>query len=446
MLPPAPMRWKLSTRHLLRQVAAEISSATRYYDRLLQWLPHGSDRGELLEQIDCPRKQLLGPGEAFPDLSHEREQRSAVLLYANFNYDFDIQGILMELAPKLSRTTRVLSVCFNPYLRGVFALAQRLGLREAETPTSFVTRSALVNIAKLSGFEVVRERPAAWFPFRLFGLGTLLNRAISLLPLVRNLAMVNLVFLRRVESARERPSLSVVIPARNEEGNIENALRRLPEIAEAKVEVIFVEGHSKDGTWQEIERVSALYASRFDCRSYRQTGVGKADAVRLGLERASGELCAILDADLTMPPEMLPRFYEAWCDGHADFVNGSRLVYPMEHRAMRGLNLLGNLFFAKALSWIVGAPLSDVLCGTKLFARHDYERFGRWREDFGDRDPFGDFELLFPAAVLGLGIVDVPIRYRERVFGVTQIHRMRHGFQLLRMTLVALRRIKLARI
>ena len=238
----------------------------------------------------------------------------------------------------------------------------------------------------------------------------------------------------------------MVIPARNEEGNIEPALRRLPAIEGAKLEVIFVEGHSQDGTWQEIQRVAAEYAQHFECRFYRQSGVGKADAVRLGLERASGELCAILDADLTMPPEMLPRFYEAWCRGHGDFVNGSRLVYPMEDRAMRGLNLLGNLFFAKALSWTVGAPLSDVLCGTKLFARHDYERFRRWREEFGEVDPFGDFELLLPAAVLGLGIVDVPIRYRERSFGTTQIRRFRHGWELLRMTLLAVRSVRLARL
>ncbi|HVN39059.1 MAG TPA: glycosyltransferase family 2 protein [Myxococcota bacterium] len=446
MLLPAAMRWKVSTRHLIRQIAAEISCATRYYDRLIQWLPHASDRGELLEQIECPRKQRLAQGEPFPDLSDEREERSAVLLYANFNYDYDIQGMLMELAPRLSRTTRLLAVCFNPYLGGVFRLARRLGLSEAETPTSFVTRSALVNIARLSGFEVVRERPAAWFPFRLLGLGTWLCKLVSLLPFARNFAAIDIVFLRRVVGGGEHPSLSVVIPARNEEGNIEPALARLPAIEGAKVEVIFVEGHSQDATWQEIQRVCAKYAQRFECRSYQQSGIGKADAVRLGLERASGELCAILDADLTVPPEMLPRFYQAWCHGHADFVNGSRLVYPMEDRAMRGLNLLGNLFFAKVLSWIIGAPLSDVLCGTKLFARHDYARFRRWRETFGERDPFGDFELLFPAALLGLGIVDVPIRYRERRFGTTQIHRFRHGFELLRMTFLAVRAVKLARL
>jgi glycosyltransferase involved in cell wall biosynthesis len=257
--------------------------------------------------------------------------------------------------------------------------------------------------------------------------------------------MVEIVFLRPVLPGPSRPSLSIVIPARNERGNIAPALERLPDFGGARVEVVFVEGHSQDGTWEEIERVIAAHPEH-DCLALRQAGVGKADAVRLGLSRATGELLAILDADLTMPPELLPRFYDAYCRGDADLVNGSRLVYLMEGGAMRSLNLLGNLFFAKTLSWILGLRLSDVLCGTKLLSRHDYARFVRWREDFGDFDPFGDFELIFPAAVLGLGVVDVPIRYRERSFGTSQIHRFRHGLELLRMTLVGLLRVRMARL
>lgn len=439
------MRWKLSTTHLLRQIAAEISSTVRYYDRLVQWLPHESDRGELLEAIDCPRKQRVGEGDSLPDFSRDRSERSALLLYANFNYDFDIQKILMQIKPKLSRTSRVLAVCYNPYLRWLFSLSRRLGLRDAELPTTFVTRSALMGIAKLSGFEVVRERTAAHFPFALLGLGTLLDRLLSALPLLRNFAVVEIVYLRPILPGPELPSLSIVIPARNERGNIAPALERLPDFGGAAVEVVFVEGHSSDGTWEEIERVVAQ-SSRVKCVALRQTGIGKADAVRLGFQHASGEVLTILDADLTMPPELLPRFYEAYCRGDADLINGSRLVYPMEGNAMRSLNLLGNLFFAKTLSWILGTQLTDVLCGTKLLSRDDYQRFVRWREDFGDFDPFGDFELLFPAAVLGLGVIDVPIRYRDRTFGTTQIRRFRHGWDLLRMTTVGLLRIKTARL
>ncbi len=177
-------------------------------------------------------------------------------------------------------------------------------------------------------------------------------------------------------------------------------------------------------------------------RAFQQTGQGKSDAVRLGFQRARGDLMTILDADLTMPPELLHRFYDAWCDGRADFVNGSRLTYPMEGEAMRFLNRLGNLFFARAVSAVLDARLGDTLCGTKLLARVDYERMVRWRSDFGDFDPFGDFELLFPAAVLGLGTVDVPIAYRARTYGSTNILRFRHGLMLLKMTLIGLFRVR----
>ncbi|HEY6988746.1 MAG TPA: glycosyltransferase, partial [Bryobacteraceae bacterium] len=173
------------------------------------------------------------------------------------------------------------------------------------------------------------------------------------------------------------------------------------------------------------------------------TGKGKADAVRLGFSRATQQVVTILDADLTMPPEMLGRFYDAYCQGLADFVNGSRLVYPMEGEAMRPLNHLGNIFFAKSLSWVLDTRLGDCLCGTKLLARHDYERIVRWRKDFGDFDPFGDFELIFPAVALGLGIVDVPVRYLARTYGSTNIRRFRHGLELLRMVSIGFLRIKL---
>jgi glycosyltransferase involved in cell wall biosynthesis len=175
----------------------------------------------------------------------------------------------------------------------------------------------------------------------------------------------------------------------------------------------------------------------------QQTGKGKSDAVRLGFSKARNDIVTILDADLTMPPEMLERFYDAYCEGLADFVNGSRLTYPMEGNAMRFLNRLGNIFFAKALSFVLGVRLGDSLCGTKLLTRRDYERMCQWRNDFGDFDPFGDFELLFPAATLGLGIIDVPVRYRDRVYGSTNIRRFYHGWILLKMTWTGFYRIRL---
>ena len=232
-----------------------------------------------------------------------------------------------------------------------------------------------------------------------------------------------------------------MIPARNEFGNIESALKRMPDLG-CELEIIFIEGHSTDATWEEIERVRLAYGDKFRILSRQQTGKGKADAVRLGFSIATMPVLTILDADLTMPPEMLSRFYEAYVEGLGDFINGNRLVYPMEGEAMRFLNHLGNIFFAKSLSYVLTTRLGDSLCGTKLLTRHDYARMIAWRSDFGDFDPFGDFELLFPASVLNLGVINIPIRYAARTYGSTNISRFRHGFELLRMTLIGLFRIK----
>jgi hypothetical protein len=422
-------------------LASEISSLTRYYDRVIQWMPLEGDTGRLLAAIDAPVKETVGKDEPFPDLTHETEKRTAVLVNGTFNHDYDIQALLMQLKLKLSRTSRVLAVLYNPYLRSLYYLANKIGIRKGELPSTFVTRVDLENIAKVAGFEIVRQRLALYCPWRMLGLGTAINRVLPLIPLVRWLNLTSVMVLRPLP-APSRSGVSCVIPARNERGNIENALKRFPDLG-CETEIIFVEGHSTDGTWEEILRVSTVYKDQFRILAVQQPGKGKADAVRLGFSHARQDLLLVLDADLTMPPEMLSRFVYAYNQGHGDFINGSRLVYPMEGAAMRFLNRVGNIFFAKILSAVLDVRLGDSLCGTKLVTRHDYQRMVAWRRDFGEFDPFGDFELLFPAAVLGLEIVDIPVRYLARTYGETNIQRFRHGLQLLKMTWVGLVRIKM---
>jgi hypothetical protein len=424
-------------------IASELSSFIKYYDRLIQWAPRLNDSGDLLAKVETKEKVLIGETDDFPDLTEERDRRTAILLNGTINHHFDIEGLLHRLKPSLSRTSRVALVAYNPYLSWLYVIANRLGIRSGELPVTFVTQVDLESIAKLSGYECVRARPVIFFPFKAWGLGDVLNRWLAGVPVIRWLSFAYISILRPIiPEAGRRPSLTCVIPARNERGNIENALKRMPAL-EGELEIIFVEGHSTDGTWEEIQRVMQQYQGEFDIKAYRQTGKGKSDAVRLGFSEAKGDLLTILDADLTMPPELLGRFYNAYCSGYADFINGSRLVYPMEGEAMRFLNKLGNVFFAKALSWILDPRLGDTLCGTKLVARHDYQRMVDWRNDFGDVDPFGDFELIFPAATLMLGIVDVPIRYLDRTYGSTNISRFRHGFMLAKMTLIGFYRIRL---
>jgi hypothetical protein len=416
---------------------------TRYADRVIHVDPLPSDGGLLLDAVEAPGKTICSPDRLSAAVS-DRDGVNVFLFNGNFNHSTDIQGLLETVRPHVARGGRVVVVLYNWYFAWLFRFADLIGLRQGPPISTYITQSDLAQLARLAGFELVRLRPVAYLPWHFFGLGSVVNLVMPAVPGLRWLSLVTVAVLRPLTSAGAvRPSISVVIPARNEKGNIENGLRRLPDFG-AATEVIFVEGHSSDGTWEEIERVTSQWNGRGSLRvvAFQQQGRGKADAVRLGFSKASGDLLTILDADLTMPPEWLTRFYEAYCQGAADFINGTRLVYPMEGEAMRFLNRLGNMFFARLLSFVLDVPLGDSLCGTKLLSRRDYERFVRWRRDFGDFDPFGDFELLFPAAVLGTGIIDIPVYYRARTYGTTNIRRFRDGAILFRMSMTGLSRIK----
>jgi glycosyltransferase involved in cell wall biosynthesis len=253
--------------------------------------------------------------------------------------------------------------------------------------------------------------------------------------------MTNFILARPLpEKVANAPLVSVIVPARNESGNVKRIFDELPQMG-AETELIFVEGHSQDDTYAAIEREIASRPSVM-AQVLRQTGEGKGDAVRLGFSRAKGDILMILDADLTVPPKELPRFYDALRSGKGEFINGVRLVYPMEQEAMRFFNFLGNKFFSLAFSWLLGQPIKDTLCGTKVLWKKDYELIAANRSYFGNFDPFGDYDLIFGAAKLGMKIVDLPIRYRARTYGETNIQRWRHGWLLLRMVLFAARRIK----
>jgi len=270
---------------------------------------------------------------------------------------------------------------------------------------------------------------------------SIVNRYLAYLPLVNRLCLTQYVVARTrgIEAQREF-TVSIVIPCRNEKGNIEAAITRLPRFG-LRQEIIFVDGHSTDGTVEEIQRVMRQWP-QYDIKLFIQDGKGKGDAVRKGFTHATGDILMILDADLTMPPEDLPKFYDAIASGKGEFINGSRLVYPMEEEAMRFLNLIGNKFFSMAFSWLLGERIKDTLCGTKVLFRKDYERIVANRAYFGEFDPFGDFDLLFGASKLNLKILEVPIRYQERTYGTTNINRFQHGWLLLKMTVYGFFRLK----
>jgi glycosyltransferase involved in cell wall biosynthesis len=281
-------------------------------------------------------------------------------------------------------------------------------------------------------------------PLPLPAVGPALNQYAVKLPGLNLLSLYRVYVLRRrtaPHALRPPATVSVVVPARNEAGNVDGAIARTP-VMGAGTELIFVEGGSSDGTWERIQQAIAGYRGPLKLSAYKQTGKGKGDAVRLGFGKASGDLLMILDADLTVPPEDLPVFYEAAVSGHADFLQGTRLVYPMEAAAMRFFNKLGNIAFSRLFTYLLQQPIKDTLCGTKVIWRKDYERLAAARHVFGDFDPFGDFDLIFGAARLNLKLGEIPVRYRDRVYGETNIQRWKHGFLLLKMSAVAARKLK----
>jgi glycosyltransferase involved in cell wall biosynthesis len=324
----------------------------------------------------------------------------------------------------------------------VIRVAERLRLAQPNLHQNWLTVEDIAGLLYLADCEVVKQSAEVLLPLPVPVLSALSNKFLVKVWPFRFLALTNLIVARprpRLDQ-RAKPSVSVIVPARNEAGNISAIIARTPAMGK-DTELVFVEGHSRDNTYAAIEAAIAANPGRC-CRLLRQTGTGKGDAVRTGFACAHGDILMILDADLTVPPEDLPRFYETLQSGKGEFINGVRLVYPMEKQAMRFLNLVGNKFFSLAFSWLLGQSIKDTLCGTKVLWKSDYEAIAANRSYFGDFDPFGDFDLLFGAVKLNLKIADLPIRYRERTYGSTNIQRWKHGWLLMKMVMFAARRLK----
>lgn len=355
----------------------------------------------------------------------------------------DVQRLLENLAAHLRPGGRVFLSCFNFAWEYPLALAEATGFKLPAPVGNWFSEVDLANLFGLAGLEVVKYEDRVLVPAEVPWVGRLANRYLAALPGLSRLCLYRVYVLRRVadSAAKKRPAVSVVVPARNEAGNVPAILSRTPVMGE-RTELIFVEGNSTDNTWDAIGEAMATYKGPLQLSRHKQRTKGKGDAVRVGFEEATGDLLMILDADLTVPPEDLPKFYDAAVRGVADYLHGTRLVYPMEDEAMRFLNRLGNIGFSRLFTFLLNQPIKDTLCGTKVLWSDDYKRLAANRAYFGDFDPFGDFDLIFGAAKLNLKIVEIPIRYRSRTYGTTNISRFRHGWLLLKMSTVAARKLK----
>lgn len=354
---------------------------------------------------------------------------------------WDVQAMLGQLQSYCASHTRLIFNFYSHLWNFPLRVAQQLEVATPNLPQNWLTRHDMANLLEISGFQPLREWEEIVAPLQMPFLSDFANRYMAKISPFRFMAMANFMLARPLNKRiPKNPTVSVVVAARNESGHIEELMARIPEMG-GGTEIIFVEGNSTDDTYAVIEQSLAAHPDR-NGKLLKQTGKGKGDAVRAGFDMATGDIVMILDADITVPPEDLPRFYDLIANGSAEFVNGVRLVYPMENDAMRFANLIGNKFFSWAFSWLLGQPIRDTLCGTKVLWRSDYERIAENRAYYGDFDPFGDFDLLFGAARLNLKIMEVPIRYRARRYGETNISRWQHGWLLLKMVMFAARRIK----
>jgi SAM-dependent methyltransferase len=367
-----------------------------------------------------------------------------VVISDTLGYLEDIQQAFKELNKVINPETRVIINYHNFFWLPALSFAEKLHLKMPQPRLNWLNREDISGLLRLEGFDIVKSGRRFLCPKYIPLLSWFINKYIAFLPLFNLLCFSGYITARRQNDEpqdNDLYSVTVVIPARNEKGNIEDAVKRTPQMGR-HTEIIFVEGNSTDDTLDEIKRVCEAYKHLRDLSYFVQPGKGKGDAVRKGFANAKGDILMILDADLTVPPEDLPKFYNALATGKGEYINGTRLVYPMEKEAMRSLNMLGNKFFSIMFTWLLGQRMKDTLCGTKVLTKKNYEKLIANRSYFGDFDPFGDFDLIFGASKLNLKTVEVPIRYRARIYGDTNISRFRHGILLLKMVFYAMNKIK----
>ena len=378
-----------------------------------------------------------------------------IILSGVMGYLSDIQTVLEKLQAFCSPHTRIILSFHNYLWEPLLWFAEKIGQRRPQPLQNWLAVPDILNFLEITGYIPIKQSKRFLLPKNIPILSKLINQFICHLPIIEQLCLTHYVIARKQfnESSDRRssanivqnslPSVSIVVPTRNEAGNIESIFERIPALGK-HTEIIFVEGNSTDNTWDIIQSELARQEPnpQFSYKSLQQSGKGKGDAVRLGFAHATGDVLMILDADLTVAPEALPQFLAVIASGHGEFINGSRLVYPRSDLAMPWLNTLANKFFASLFSFLLNQRLKDTLCGTKVLWRSDYERIVAQRHYFGDFDPFGDFDLLFGAAKLNLHIVEVPIRYQPRIYGSSNIAHVREGIVLLKMCFYAARKIR----
>lgn len=389
---------------------------------------YGNDKALEFFEMDCEKITL-------------DEKFDFILISDTIGYFEDVQKSFEQLHKLCKTSTRIIITYINFLWLPVLNFAEFLKLKMPQVRNNWLDIQDITNLLELNNFDVIKKGRKFLIPVYIPFFSEFVNKYAANFPFLNKFCLNKFIISRSITETEDAKSVSIVVPARNEKGNIEQIVIRIPEIAES-TEIIFVEGNSTDNTFEEIKRVCEKYSLKRNLKFAKQDGKGKADAVRKGFEMAGGKVLMILDADMTVPPEDLTKFYEVISSGKGEFINGSRLVYPLEKDAMRTLNIIGNKFFSVMFTWILNQRIKDTLCGTKVISKSNYEKLKTTKKYFGDFDPFGDFDLIFGSAKINLKFAEIPIRYKARVYGETNISRFRHGLLLLKMTFFAMKKFK----
>jgi hypothetical protein len=381
--------------------------------------------------------------QAYPE-AYEPAEKFDYVLINNVGDIVDIQKALLRLRNACERHTRVLLYNYNHLWEPLVRLAEKLGLKIPQTEQNWLSEQDLKGLLALSGFEWLKTHRILLFPKYIPLLSGLANFFFAKLPLLSRLCMVE-VMVARLAPVPVDPAtvkVSVIIPCKDERGNIEDAVTRIPDLGHS-TEIIFCDDKSTDGTADEVRRMQQMYPQR-NIRLVDGPGICKSRNVWTGFDAATGDVLMILDADLTVMPEELPYFLDAITRTGAEFVNGSRLIYPVPRTAMKGANMVGNKLFSAVFSYLLGQRIKDTLCGTKVLWRTDWDRIRPLTGTWGTMDRWGDYDLLFGAAKLSLRILDQPVHYQERIYGVTKMTKVfKNGLIMLRMCFHGFRKLKL---
>lgn len=378
------------------------------------------------------------------------EKFDYIVVADTVGYLNDIESFFKKLHRFVASNGKILIIQYNQLWEPILTLGAKLKIKMPFIDQNWLSAADIENFFYLAGFEVIKSGSKLLVPKHISAISSFCNKFMANIAPFNKLGLVNFLVARPVPltlrsadltKSGKNNSVSIIIPAKNEAGMIKKIVDELPELGK-RTEVVFIEGHSRDGTLEEIKKVIENYRGPKILKFAIQDGIGKGDAVRKGFDMAIGDILMIYDADMTVPPWELSKFYDAITAGRGEFINGSRLIYPLEKQSMRLANYAGNKFFSFMFSWLLGQRIKDTLCGTKVLWKRDYEDIKKNRSFFGDFDPFGDFDLLFGASKLNLKIIDVPVHYRERTYGATNIQRWSHGWLLLKMVIFAMRKIK----